>query len=217
MEFLVAVPGLSPFRYAPARLADLHPASPCRQGELCPTAARAGACLLPEAIAPVLDYFSQVVSHQPVLVTCRDAQGTAAFKETGQRAAFRLLAAALGHSPCPFFSRFFPRPTQAPVAGAYAAFARLAHSLALSEGQPETPDAAILPRLLVDAGRFGREIEEHLQPVLREAKRRCRLDAAVNGVIMLFSGSRLATEHLREARLGIPDQPRPSPRRGLAA
>jgi len=215
MEFLVAVPGLASFRYVPAERTGLRPVAPCRRGVPCPRAARAGACLATEAIAPVLDYFSQVVSHQPVLVTCRDAKGTAVFEETGQRAAFRLLAAALGHSPCPFFSCFSARPTQAPVADACAAFARLAHSLALSEGQPEMPDMAVPPRLLVEAGRFGREIEEHLQPVLREAKRRCHLDAAVNGVIMLYSGSRLATEHL--AGLGIPDQPRPSPRRGLAA
>uniref|UniRef100_I2Q470 Uncharacterized protein n=1 Tax=Desulfovibrio sp. U5L TaxID=596152 RepID=I2Q470_9BACT len=214
MEFLVAAPGLSSFRYDPATTVEPGGAHPCGEEELCRRSEPEEGCLVARAVLPALEYFSEVVSHQRVLVSCRDDQVTTIIEETGQEAAFRLLASGLGHAPCPFFRRFALDPAGQSGGDAATAFAHLARSLIFAEGETGMLDAATLSLLQAVAGRVGREIETHLQPVLLEARRRCRRDAAINAVIMLFSVNTLAVEALRQA--GFPPPGRPCPVSGRA-
>ncbi|EHJ47760.1 hypothetical protein DFW101_1752 [Solidesulfovibrio carbinoliphilus subsp. oakridgensis] len=199
MEFLVAAPGLSSFRYDPATPVAPEGAHPCGEEELCRRSEPEERCLVARTVLPTLEYFSQVVSHQKVLVSCRDDRVTTIIEETGQEAAFRLLASGLGHAPCPFFRRFVSDPAGRTGGDAATAFAHLARSLIFAAGDTDMLDPATQTLLRAVAGRVGREIETHLQPVLLEARRRCRRDAAINAVIMLFSVNTLAAEALRQA------------------
>ena len=200
MEFQVAVAAMPAFRFAVPDPAPAAPGAPCRNGEPCPAATRAGGCLARACVAPVLDYFSGVVSHEAALVVCEaDGQRTC-FTETGQRAAFRLLLAGITQSGCPFFSRFAALPAAASLGNAYAAFARLLRALATQDGHA-SPTAA---------GHVAWELERHLAPIFGEAKRKVRQDAAVNACILMLNGLRLATDHVRQRRGGgarRPDAP----------
>lgn len=217
MEFLVAAPGLSSFRYDPASTAEAEAEHPCRREDLCRRTVPAERCLVTRTVLPALEYFSQVVSHHRVLVSYRETQVTTVIEETGQEAAFRLLASGLGHAPCPFFSRFFAGSAEGPAADVCTAFARLSRSLIFAQGEPDRPDPATLALLQALAGRLGQEIETHLQPVLLEARRRCRRDAAINAVIMFFSVNTLAAEALRRAAAASAGRPRSACGRHQAA
>lgn len=184
MEFLVTVMGLPAFCYtAPTRRAAS--AATCHCGARCQRMQENGRCLALEAVDGVLDFFSDVVSYETALVVCRAGQGTAVYEETGQRAAVRLLLAGMQNSGCPFFSRFTPLPVDAPLTSAYIAFSRLLQALSQTGTTVVSNTAA--PGL-------GEALESHLAPVLAEAKRRRRRDAAVNAVILMVSAIRLAVE-----------------------
>lgn len=200
MEFHVAVAAMPTFRFDVPDLLPAEPGAPCRCGEPCSAATRAGGCLARTCAAPVLDYFSGVVSHEAAVVVCEAGGQRTCFTETGQRAAFRLLLAAITQSGCPFFGRFAALPADAPLGNAYAAFARLLRALATQDGHA-SPTAA---------GHVAWELERHLAPLFGEAKRKARQDAAVNACILMLNGLRLATDHVRERRRGgarRPDAP----------
>ena len=161
-------------------------AAPCRRGQSCLTAQRAGGCLLAVAITPVLEAFSPIVSHERVRLTLQQDGQRTEVEETGQWAAFRLLIAAMRDSGCPFFGRSLP-------AGA---------------GLASKDDGATTFRRMVRAlnfpwregagseqlARCGRDIESHLHPILTAARQHCRQDAAINAVILMFNCTQLAVE-----------------------
>ncbi|MHC1791663.1 hypothetical protein [Solidesulfovibrio sp.] len=203
MELTVIIPG-PPLLHArsPAPLpgeAGDRPDQPCRPGRPCQAARECGGCLLPAAIGPILDAFSPVISHERVLVAGPDGEVGGAVPETGQQAAFRLLLLAMGTSGCPFFRRALtPAPGRLAAGPDAGAFRRLVRAMSLPwrEG-----GGGGWPVGLAELGlaRCGRDIESHLEPVLREARRRCRQDAALNAVVLMYSSTRLAMEEVREA------------------
>lgn len=197
MEFLVTTAGLPPFHFT---LPDAKRATarPCQQaGDCCAAATARGGCLATAAIAPVLDYFSDVVSHARTRVACWRNGQVVRFEETGQRTALRLLLAGLQRSGCPFCGRFAALPADASLGDVYATFSRL-----LRSGELADDHDALFPLELSsgtdDAADLGDELETRLWPVLREARRRFRQDAAINAVIMMINGIRLAADHARE-------------------
>ncbi|WP_428565721.1 MAG: hypothetical protein ACP59X_05090 [Solidesulfovibrio sp. DCME] len=201
MDFLVTVPGLPSFSFVPPHKETRGPQAPCHCGEACPKARRAGGCLALGAIDGVLDFFSDVVSYETALVLCHHGGRTAVYEETGQRAAARLLLAGMQRSGCPFFARFAALPADAPLGSAYTALGRLLAALAGGEAAPQPQGLSALEQLADEA-------EGHLAVVLGEAKRRCRRDAAVNAVILLCNGIRLATEAIREKQAAQASGPR---------
>jgi hypothetical protein len=147
-------------------------------------AERAGGCLLSRAAIPVLEAFSSIVSYEPVLLLLRSDDDAEMVEETGQRAAMRLLLAVMGESGCPFFSG----------------------SLPIGVGQPGGENCAVALQRMVRGQHTSRQrdttglarrvaaIEARLAPILREARRRCCQDAAVNAVVLLYNWARLALE-----------------------
>ncbi|WP_300161471.1 hypothetical protein [Solidesulfovibrio sp.] len=191
MEFHVAVAGMPVFHFSTPDLPIPMPTIPCRDGAPCLAAQLTGGCLVKAAVAPVLTRLSGVVSHERAMVLCKAGGRTHYFEETGQRAVFRLLLAGMQYSGCPFFSLFARVPADAPLRSAYAAFARLLRALPRNGGtrSPLCPEEF--------ATRLERELENHLAPVLEEARRHVRGDAAVNAVILMLSGIRLAADWAR--------------------
>ena len=172
-------------------------AVPCRRGQPCLAARRAGGCLLPAAIKPVLQAFSPVLSHARVRLTLRRGGELAEVEETGQWAAFRLLIAAMRDSGCPFFGPILPAGTRlVPQGDGSKTFRRMVQALTFP--WPEAAGAG--PAAAVSLARCGREIESHLHAVLGEARRHCRQDAAVNAVILMYNCTRLAVEDGGEAQ-----------------
>jgi hypothetical protein len=159
--------------------------------ERCPSMRPGDRCRVLASVAEVLDYFSDVVSYEKVLVACRDGAEAAIYEETGQRAAVRLLLAGMQASGCPFFSRFAALPVDAPLDNAYAALSHLLEALSRTDASTRSGAALGLERL-------GDALESHLAPLLAEAKRRSRRDAAVNAVILMVSAIRLAVDEVRE-------------------
>lgn len=171
-------------------------AVPCRRGQPCLAARMAGGCLLPGAIKPVLDAFSPVLSHARVRLTLRQGGKLAEVEEPGQWAAFRLLIAAMRHSGCPFFGPILPAGTRlVPQGDGSNIFRRMVQALTF----PWCEAAGRGPAAAVSLARCGREIESHLHPVLGEARRHCRQDAAINAVILMYNCTRLAVEDGGEA------------------
>lgn len=199
MEFCVTVTGRPAFTYAaPARGYDATPAcghnaapSADHCEERCSGMRPGDRCRALASVAEVLDFFSDVMSYETALVVCRDGTETAVYEETGQRAAVRLLLAGMQASGCPFFSRFAPLPVDAPLDNAYTALSRLMQALSRAEASARPEAAQGLERL-------GDALESHLAPLLAEAKRRSRRDAAVNAVILMVSAIRLAVDEVRE-------------------
>lgn len=198
MECSVTIQGLPLFQYAsPASRPAEACAAPCQSGVLCPSARRAGGCLLPAAVGPVIEAFSSVISHEQVLLVLRDGGETAVLEETGQRAAFRLLLAAMGGSGCPFFGRALPAGSVPPRGeDSYGTFRRMVRRMTVVRQTDGAAGRLADPSL----ARCGRDIEAHLDPILAEARRRRRQDAALNAVILMYSCTRLALEETREAR-----------------
>ncbi|OLN25428.1 hypothetical protein DVDV_3357 [Desulfovibrio sp. DV] len=198
MECSLTVEGLPPARFFlphTASPAGSGSAVPCRRGQPCPTARRAGGCLLPAAIKPVLQAFSPVLSHARVRLTLRRGGELAEVEETGQWAAFRLLIAAMRDSGCPFFGPILPAGTRlVPQGDGSKTFRRMVRALTF----PWPEAAGGLTALSL--ARCGREIESHLHAVLGEARRHCRQDAAVNAVILMYNCTRLAVEDGGEAQ-----------------
>lgn len=191
MEFCVTVAGLPAFTYAAPVCG--HDAAPSADhcGERCPGTRPGGRCLALTSVGNVLDFFSDVVSYETALVVCRDGAEAAVYEETGQRAAVRLLLAGMQASGCPFFSRFAPLPVGAPLDSAYAALSRLLEVLSQA-------DTSARPGVAQGLERLGDALESRLAPLLAEAKRRSRRDAAVNAVILMVSAIRLAVDEVRE-------------------
>lgn len=199
MEFTIIAEGQPPFHFAPATRKPVLGQDVCQSGGLCPAARMAGGCRATAAAIPVLDAFSRITSYEGVRVVRHSGEQAEVFEETGQRAALRLLVAALNHSGCPFFGRFSPLPEDGPLSRTYAAFVRAARAMLHdSEADTVVETADHVGLILDEVEGIGRQVEDHLQPLLREARRRCDKDAAVNAVVLLFSGSRLACEHLQE-------------------
>lgn len=198
MELHVIIQGLPLLRYVPPLSPTDWAASretPCRAGLLCRTARAAGGCCLQAAVLPVIEAFSSVVSYEQVLLVAREGRETAVLEETGQQAAFRLLLLAIRGAGCPFFARALPAGAGLPWGEDNAGtFRRMVRRLAFARRAEAT--AACLPDWSL-AG-CERDIEAHLDPILGEARRRRRQDAAVNAVILLYNCSRLAVEETRE-------------------
>ena len=200
MECSLTVEGVASARFflpQTAPPAGSGSAVPCRRGQPCPTARRAGGCLLPAAIKPVLQAFSPVLSHARVRLTLRRGGELAEVEETGQWAAFRLLIAAMRDSGCPFFGTFLPAGTGlAAQSDGSRTFRRMVRALTF----PWRDAAAPGQLAALSMARCGRDIESHLHPVLGEARRHCRQDAAINAVILMYNCTRLAVEDGGEAK-----------------
>jgi len=198
MECSVTVQGLPLFNYAlPESLPDAARgcAAPCRESVPCRAARLAGGCLLPTAVGPVIEAFSSVLSYEQVLLVLRDGGETRALEETGQRAAFRLLLLAMRGSGCPFFERTLPAGAGLPAEeDSYATFRRMVRRLTFAQRAIGTAGRAAAASL----ARCERDIEAHLDPILDVARRRCRQDAALNAVILMYSCTRLAVEETLE-------------------
>ena len=102
----------------------------------------------------------------------------------------------MGGSGCPFFERALPDAARQSLGeDCYATFRRMVHRLTFAQrgdasaGRPADWALACC----------GRDIEDHLDPILGEARRRRRQDAAVNAVILMYSCTRLAVEEMRES------------------
>jgi len=188
MEMTVSVVGKPTLQYlfATADKTWTPPEAPCRPGQLCQPAAASG-CLLLQAVTPVLEYFSEVVSHEPAILRFHAAAITTESLETGQTAACRVLLAAMLHSSCPFFSRISPRFGQDPSVGVYDLFMGMARNMAMLTVLAELLGGVAKPRAQSAAGYFARQLKPYLERILQEARRRRRQDAAVNAVVMLFS------------------------------
>ena len=200
MECSMTIQGLPLVHFSTpvaAASADQTACVPCPQGCPCPAARRAGGCLLPGAITPVLEAFSPIISYENVLLELRHDGETVVLEETGQRAAFRLLVAAMCQSGCPFFGRTRSVGVGL-VAGedGYGMFRRLVRAMTFP-WRDETGTNRLADQSLA---RCGRDIEAHLQPILAEARRRCRQDAAINAVILMFNCTRLAVEEDQDVR-----------------
>ena len=198
MECSVTIQGLPLFTYAlPESLPDAASAcaAPCRESVPCRAAKSAGGCLLPAAVGPVIEAFSSVLSYERVLLVLREDGETTALEETGQRAAFRLLLLAMRGSGCPFFKRTLSAGAGLPAnEDSSAAFRRMVRRMTSARraiGMAGRTDAASLARC-------GQDIEAHLEPILAVARRRCRQDAALNAVILMYSCTRLAVEETLE-------------------
>jgi hypothetical protein len=171
----------------PTTTAPGCPERPCRQ------ARDAGDCLAVRAARPILEAFSGIISHAAFPEAGDGGLETRALEETGQQAALRLLLAALRASGCPFFGDLLPAGIGWAEAGdCRVAFLRCVRgcidreSGAGAEGDPQEPAAAV---------------EARLAPLLGEARRRCRQDAALNAVIILINCVRLAQAEAEDDRL----------------
>ena len=195
MQCTMTGPGLPQVRIAAphslaadkSRSAPRHPGSPCRQ------ACGAGSCPAARAAEPVLDAFSAVVSHEPVFLAVESDQGTHPLEENGQWAALRMLLAAVRESGCPYFRDLLPkgigRPGSEDCRTAFLRVVRERIGRDNGRGDRSTPQGR------ADA------VEARLAPLLREARRRCRQDAAINAVVILINCVRLA---LADAEDGLP-------------
>lgn len=166
-------------------------AAPCRQGQCCLAAQRAGGCLLAVAITPVLEAFSPIVSHERVRLTLQQDGQRTEVEETGQWAAFRLLTAAMRDSGCPFFGRILPAGAGlSPKDNGATTFRRMVRALTFP--WREGAGSEQLARMAL--ARCGRDIESHLHPILSAARQHCQQDAAINAVILMYNCTRLAVE-----------------------
>lgn len=176
-------------RHAPAPTTN----APCCPGRPCRQARNAGNCLAALAARPVLEAFSGVVSCEKFFGDDADVPGARPQEETGQHAALRLLLAALRASGCPFFGELLPAGIGRPEVGdCRVAFLRCVRGCIDRESgtvpgaDPEEPAASM---------------EARLTPLLSEARRRCRQDAALNAVIILINCVRLALAEVEDDRL----------------
>jgi hypothetical protein len=202
MDFAVRASGKETFRYEAGSPAEPWRACrPCHAGQLCRAGLVAGGCLLVANVAPVLDYFSEIASHERVRVRYRENGYWACFEESGQRAAFVLLTWGMLHSTCPFFSRFAPLLAHYRVNLTGEMFLHLV----LTTGLLDPPSRAAKARggLQASLRRTRRDIEARLRPLLAEARRRQHKDAAVNAVTILYSCNTLATEGWAEYRRAL--------------
>lgn len=186
MQCTMTSPGLPrvQFSVAPAPTPEASQAASCRPGQPCRQARDARDCLAAQAAGPILDAFSAILSHEPVLLTVEGRHGAQPLEETGQRAALRLLLAALGESGCPFFVELLPAGIGRPGGGdCRAAFQRAVRGRLGRMVRTDPADSL---------ERRAKTMEDRLAPLLAEARRRCRLDAGLNAVIILFNCVRLA-------------------------
>ncbi|MYL83586.1 hypothetical protein GTA51_10665 [Desulfovibrio aerotolerans] len=198
MECSVTIQGLPHFNYvSPAPHPDDACACgpPCRSSIPCRLASQGDGCLLLAAVGPVIEAFSLVVSYEQVLLVLREGRDKAVLEETGQRAAFRLLLLAMRGSGCPFFEQTLAAWNGLGLdTDSYATFQRMVRRLTFAQ----RADGAGKRLSAVSLARSGHDIEAHLDPILDMARRRCRQDAALNAVILMYSCTRLAVEETRE-------------------
>lgn len=186
MQCTMTSPGLPrvQFSVAPTPTPEVSRTDTCCPGQPCRQARDAKDCLAAQAARPILDAFAAILSHEPVLLTVYGRHGAQPLEETGQRAALRLLLAALGESGCPFFVELLPAGIGRPGSGdCRAAFQRAVRGRL---GRAARTDPADTP------ARRAKTMEARLAPLLAEARQRCRLDAGLNAVIILFNCVRLA-------------------------
>ena len=196
MQCTMTGPGLPPVYIAATHplAADALRSAPCHPDSPCRLACDAGSCLAARAAEPVLDAFSAIVSHEPVFLTVESAQGTRPLEETGQRAALRLLLAALSVSGCPFFGELLPVGIGRPGGGdCRAAFLRAVRGRLDQSVETDPADTQ---------AERARVIEAHLTPLLAEARRRRLLDAGLNAVIILINCVRLAMADAEDRQIG---------------
>ncbi len=184
MQCRVTVAGMASFEFRPGEQEGTAgcAARACRPDQCRVGTRGTGPCLLLAGVASVLDYFSGVVSHAMVRVAWSEGDRWETLEEPGQRAALRLLLLGMTGSGCPYFGRFAVRLGADPTAAA----------LALFGGMTQTMAEDRLFRAAGRPSRVGEDVAARLHPLLVEARRLRRHDAALNGVVMLLNCNELA-------------------------
>lgn len=191
MEFSVTASGADPFYYntitlePPNDTIGFIPAN-----TICAGGTDSDKCRLIQTVEPILEFFSAVTSYETVEACYLENQERTLLRETGQRVAFVLLVRAMFQSNCPYFNRFSPLLADYQLARTQEMF--LLASL-MATRQEEAAFAEMPPCPL------GSGLQEHLFPLLQEARHHLVRDAAVNAVTIMCNLATLAADEAEEA------------------
>jgi hypothetical protein len=163
----------------------------CLKKNVCGEHPGAGYCQLLKTVDPVLEYFSNITSHETVLARYQENGQSNLLRASGQRVAFLLLVRAMFQSNCPFFGRFSFLLSHYRLQSTPELFLRIS----LLTNHPQKQTVAMQPgSLQTKTQLMAPGIEDRLWPLLLEARRRFVKDALVNAVTMMFNLAMMAAE-----------------------
>jgi hypothetical protein len=155
-------------------------------------------CNLANVMAPVLYYFSDIISYDEVTVDFSRKKYRSQYIETAQKACFAVCVYAMFYSSCEFFQQFkfllrYYRANIDPDA-----YMHMILSTALIKRQVDLKTVHDHVDIFHEVARLASALEKRLARIFAEAKGFQKKDAAVNAIAIAFSLNTLSSEALKE-------------------
>lgn len=155
-------------------------------------------CNLLTSLAPIIYYFSDIISYEEVSVEfCRDRYHST-YPETAQKICFALCVYAMFYSSCKFFGQFkfllkYYRANFDPDA-----YMHMVLTTALIRRQVDLKTIHDHVDIFQEVAMFNERFKKRLQLVFGEARYFENKDAAINAITIAFSLNTLTTEALKD-------------------